>query len=175
MALRHGVRAQRARLAGDDPQSWQDYADADVPIVTQWDDGLHRGTEPGTEPTSSASMPSVVFRMLRDLDVSPGHRALEIGTGTGWNAALLAYRLGAGNVVTVEVDRAVAAAARTALERFGLAVRAVHGDGLAGRPDGAPYDRVIATCAVRTLPYAWVAQCRPLGVIVAPWGPTGAR
>ncbi|WP_107416705.1 MULTISPECIES: methyltransferase domain-containing protein [unclassified Streptomyces] len=154
----------------DDPQSWQDYADADVPIVTQWDDGLHRGTEPGTEPTSSASMPSVVFRMLRDLDVSPGHRALEIGTGTGWNAALLAYRLGAGNVVTVEVDRAVAAAARTALERFGLAVRAVHGDGLAGRPDGAPYDRVIATCAVRTLPYAWVAQCRPLGVIVAPWG-----
>ncbi len=51
----------------DDPQTWQGYADADVPIVTQWDDGRHQGAAPGTEPTSSASMPSVVFRMLRDL------------------------------------------------------------------------------------------------------------
>jgi SAM-dependent methyltransferase len=65
-------------------------------------------------------MPSVVFGMLRDLRLSPGQRALEIGTGTGWNAGLLAHRTGAHNVVTVEVDGAVARHARAALERLKL-------------------------------------------------------
>ncbi|GAA2411774.1 methyltransferase domain-containing protein [Streptomyces glaucosporus] len=153
-----------------DPDAWTRYADADVPVVTQWDDGRHAGTEPGQVPTSSASMPSVVFRMLRDLDVRPGDRVLEIGTGTGWNAALLAHRLGTANVVTVEVDGAVADAARRALDAFGLPVRVVHGDGSRGFPDGAPYDRVIATCGLRSVPYAWVEQCRPGGRIVVPWG-----
>jgi len=154
----------------EDPDAWVRYADADVPVVTQWDDGRHTGTEPGQVPTSSASMPSVVFRMLRDLDVRPGDRVLEIGTGTGWNAALLAHRLGAANVVTVEVDGAVADAARRALDAFGLPVRVVHGDGARGFPGGAPYDRVIATCGLRSVPYAWVEQCRPGGRIVVPWG-----
>lgn len=153
-----------------DPDNWQEYADSDVPIVTQWDDGTHTGTEPGTVSTSSASMPSVVFRMLQDLDVSTGMRVLEIGTGTGWNAALLAHRLGAENAVTVEVDRAVADAARAALERCGMPVRVVHGDGFAGYPEGAPYDRIIATCALRSIPFAWVEQSQPCGIIVAPWG-----
>ncbi|SEP85210.1 protein-L-isoaspartate(D-aspartate) O-methyltransferase [Streptomyces radiopugnans] len=153
-----------------DPDAWARYADADVPVVTQWDDGRHTGTAPGREPTSSASMPSVVFRMLRDLEVRPGHRVLEIGAGTGWNAALLAHRLGTVNVVTVEVDEAVAAAARRALEIFGLPVRVVHGDGSRGFSDGAPYDRIIATCGLRSVPYAWVEQCRPGGLVVAPWG-----
>lgn len=153
-----------------DEDAWFGYADADVPVVTQWDDGQHTGIEPGNVSTSSASMPSVVFRMLRDLDVQPGNRALEIGAGTGWNAALLAHRLGAGNVVTVEVDEAVAAAARTALDHFGLPVRVIHGDGLKGYPEGGPYDRIIATCGFRSIPFAWVEQCRPGGVIVVPWG-----
>lgn len=152
------------------PATWQEYADADVPIVTQWDDGQHAGTEPGIVSTSSMSMPSVVFRMLRDLDVSPGDRVLEIGTGTGWNAALLAHRLGSGNVCSVEVDEGVATAARTALERFGLPVRVIHGDGFKGYPRSAPYGRIIATCGLRSIPVAWVEQCRPGGVIVAPWG-----
>ncbi|MEC4017767.1 methyltransferase domain-containing protein [Streptomyces sp. H27-D2] len=153
-----------------DPAAWQEYADANTPIVTQWDDGKHSGTEPGEDSSSSASMPSVVFRMLRDLDVRAGNTAMEIGTGTGWNAALLAHRLGAENVVTVEVDEAVAASARAALERFGLPVRVVHGDGFLGYPAGAPYDRIIATCGLRSIPFAWVQQSRPGGVIVAPWG-----
>ena len=154
----------------EDPAAWQEYADADTPIVTQWDDGQHAGTEPGIVSTSSMSMPSVVFRMLRDLDVGPGDRVLEIGTGTGWNAALLAHRLGSENVYSVEVDEAVATAARTALERFGLPVHVVHGDGFRGYPPAAPYDRIIATRGLRSIPFAWVEQCRPGGVIVAPWG-----
>ncbi|MEU1662915.1 methyltransferase domain-containing protein [Streptomyces sparsogenes] len=154
----------------DDPAEWLRYADSDVPIVTQWDDGKHSGAEPGRVSTSSASMPSVVFSMLRDLDVRVGHRVLEVGTGTGWNAALLAHRLGAENVVTVEVDEVVAATARATLDRFGAPVRVVHGDGLQGCPDAAPYDRIIATCGMRSIPFSWVRQSRPHGVIVAPWG-----
>ncbi|MEU5434820.1 methyltransferase domain-containing protein [Streptomyces sp. NPDC020719] len=166
MATGRSVAVSKA----DDPTAWHRRADADIPIVTQWDDGKHSGTEPGEVSTSSASMPSVVFSMLRDLDVQPGNRVLEIGTGTGWNAALLAHRLGADNVVTVEVDESVTTTARAALERFGTPVRVVHGDGFKGYPEAAPYDRIIATCGLRSIPFAWVEQCRPGGIIVTPWG-----
>lgn len=115
-------------------------------------------------------MPSVVFRMLQDLDVQPGNRVLEIGTGSGWNAALLAHRLRTENVVTVELDSVVAAEARTALNVFGLPVSVINRDGLKGYPEGGLYDRVIATCGFRELPFAWVEQSRPGGVIVVPWG-----
>ncbi|MYY08901.1 methyltransferase domain-containing protein [Streptomyces sp. SID4919] len=152
------------------PELWRSYADSDVPIVTQWDDGSHTGPGPGVLATSSASMPSVVLRMLRDLDVRPGHRVLDIGTGTGWNAALLAHRVGAEQVVTVEVDGVLAERARLALGRTGFPVSVVHGDGLLGHPPAAPYDRVIVTCGLRALPYAWVRQIRPGGVVVVPWG-----
>ncbi|WP_411137773.1 protein-L-isoaspartate(D-aspartate) O-methyltransferase [Streptomyces sp. C10] len=166
MAVGRSVAVSKA----DDPAKWQEYADSDVPIVTQWDDGKHTGTEPGNVPTSSASMPSVVFRMLQDLDLQPGHKALEIGTATTWNALLMAHRAGPGCVTTVEVDRAVATAAMATVERLGIPVHVVHGDGFQGYLEGAPYDRVIATCGLRSIPFAWVEQCRPGGVIVAPWG-----
>ncbi|MEV7090498.1 methyltransferase domain-containing protein [Streptomyces sp. NPDC093085] len=153
-----------------DPEAWRRYADSDDPIVTQWDDGRHDGAEPGTSFSSSSSMPSLVFSMLADLDVRPGQRVLEIGSGTGWNAALLAYRLGAPNVVTVEVDGAVAARARESLARFGLPAEVVHGDGFLGHPGRAPYDRVIVTCGMRKIPFGWLEQTRPGGVILVPWG-----
>lgn len=153
-----------------DPETWERHALADEPIVTQWDDGAHTGDEPGHVSTSSASMPSVVFTMLRELDVQPGNRVLEIGTGTGWNAALLAHRVGAENVVSVEVDATVAAAAQNALERFGLPVLVVRGDGDEGWADAAPYDRIIATVGVRRIASDWLEQCAPGAVIVAPWG-----
>ncbi|MBM9505397.1 methyltransferase domain-containing protein [Actinacidiphila acididurans] len=155
---------------GEDPETWERTAYADVPVVTQWDDGEHEGTEPGTVATSSASMPYVVAVMLRDLAAGAGMRVLEIGTGTGWNAALLAHRLGDANVVSVEIDPAVAERARAALKRAGLSPEVVLGDGAAGWPEGAPYDRVIATAGVRALPPSWLAQTRPGGVILAPWG-----
>jgi protein-L-isoaspartate(D-aspartate) O-methyltransferase len=153
-----------------DPEGWLLVADSDVPIVTQWDDGQHEGLKPGSLSTSSASMPSVVFRMLRDLDVASGQRVLEVGTGTGYNAALLAHRLGDSNVTTIEVDEAVTEAAIEALERAGRRPRVVCGDGFQGWREGAPYDRVIATCGVRSIPAAWLEQTRPGGIILAPWG-----
>jgi protein-L-isoaspartate O-methyltransferase len=166
MASRSSVSCDRAT----DPARWYGYADADVPITTQWDDGHHTGPQAGRVPTSSTSMPSVVMRMLRELDVHDGMRVLEIGTGTGWNAALLAHRLGDRQVTTVEVDRTVAAAACAALGRAGLEPVTVTGDGLLGYPPGAPYDRILATAGMRRIPYEWIAQTVPGGLIVAPWG-----
>ncbi len=168
----HDMATGRSRTVDKarDPDAWQRYADSDCPIVTQWDDGAHNGPEPGRSFSSSSSMPSLVFSMLADLDVREGQRVLEIGTGTGWNAALLAHRLGAGNVVTVDVDGVVAATARAALRRAGLPVRVLHRDGYLGFPERAPYDRIIVTCGVRDIPYAWVEQTAPGGIILVPWG-----
>ncbi|MEU1403722.1 methyltransferase domain-containing protein [Streptomyces sp. NPDC005728] len=152
-----------------EPGLWFQYADADVPIVTQWDDGKPSG-EGVRVPTSSASMPSVVFRMLRDLDVQAGHTVLEIGTGTGWNAGLLAHRLGVDSVTSIDIDANVADAARDHLAAQELLGVVLTRDGALGDPSGAPYDRVIATAGIRTVPPEWIAQTRPGGVIVAPWG-----
>ncbi|MER7850124.1 methyltransferase domain-containing protein [Kitasatospora sp. NPDC096077] len=152
------------------PEAWRRAVYSDVPLTTQWDDGDHQGDGLGTTPMSSNSMPSMVFSMLQDLDVRPGDRVLEIGTGTGWNAGLLAHRLGDANVVTVEFDPGIARGARENLERAGLAPTVVEGDGRHGRPEGAPYDRIIATCSVVEIPPAWLAQTAPGGIIVAPFG-----
>ncbi|MET9180561.1 methyltransferase domain-containing protein [Kitasatospora aureofaciens] len=152
-----------------DPERWLRLAYADVPIVTQWDDGAEDGEH--TVPTSSASMPTMVVEMLADLDTEPGHRVLEIGTGTGYNAALLTHRLGAEMVSTVEVDPGVTSAARSALRAAGFAPEVVCGDGSLGWPVAAPYDRLISTVSLRTIPPAWLAQTRPGGVIVSPVSP----
>ncbi|MFJ5925890.1 methyltransferase domain-containing protein [Kitasatospora sp. NPDC092948] len=153
-----------------DETGWLATAAADVPIVTQWDDGEHRGAEPGTVASSSASQPSLVASMLEQLQVEPGMRVIEQGTGTGWNAALLAHRLGDANVTTVEIDPQVAAHARTRLHAAGYRPRTVCADGVHGHPGGAPYDRVIATYGLRDVPRAWIEQTRPGGVILAPFG-----
>lgn len=115
-------------------------------------------------------MPRMVAMMLRELDVRDGDKLLEIGTGTGWNSALAAHRLGADRVTTVEVNEVFAerAAACLGVGAGGFAPRVVWGDGIAGWEAGAPYQRLVATCAVRSVPYAWVAQTK--GVIVTPWG-----
>ncbi|WP_308355536.1 methyltransferase domain-containing protein [Streptomyces sp. ODS05-4] len=115
-------------------------------------------------------MPSVVTAMLGALDVREGMRVLEVGTGTGWNAGLMAHRLGPDRVVSVEIDAAVAAQARAALARAGLEPEVVHGDGYEGWAAGAPYDRVIVTAGVREVSPHWLAQARPGGVLLAPWG-----
>lgn len=153
----------------DEPGAWLELAYSDVPINTQVDDGNPGPDGSGFEVTSSSSQPSVVAEMLAELDVMPGDRVLEIGTGTGWNAALLAHVAGAGNVTTIEVDPDVAAHARAALQANGYsAVATVVGDGVVGWPGEAPYDRVVSTVGVAAIPYPWVEQTRPGGRIVAP-------
>ncbi len=153
----------------DDPDQWRALVDGDDSVVTQADDGTDRfGVDKGVCPTSSSSAPRVMERMLELLDVDAGMDVLEIGAGTGYNAALLDDRVAPGRVTTIEVDPAIADHGRRALARAGRAVTVVTGDGALGHPDNAPYDRVIATASAVTVPYAWVAQSRPGGVIVVP-------
>nr|WP_269078182.1 protein-L-isoaspartate O-methyltransferase [Streptomyces sp. YIM 121038] len=119
------------------------------------------------------SCQAVVVDMLDSLLLEPGHRVLELGTGCGWNAALLSWRTGPHRTVSVETDPELARTARRALERAGAAVAVEAADGTGGWPPGALYDRMIATYAVERIPWAWVAQTRPGGRIVAPWGHLG--
>jgi protein-L-isoaspartate O-methyltransferase len=156
----------------EDPQRWLELAYANDSVITQVDDG-HPADQDGHgfEVSSSASTPSVVAQMLAALEAAPGMRVLEIGTGTGYNAALLAHRLGAHHVVSVEIDPSVAEHARQALATAGYgAVRVITGDGTEGYPPAAPYDRVISTAAAAEVPYAWVAQTNPGGSVLTPWG-----
>jgi protein-L-isoaspartate O-methyltransferase len=153
----------------DAPDTWLELAYRNEPVLTQVDDG-HPPVAGGWEVTSSTSAPSVVAKMLTALDVvEAGMRVLEIGAGTGWNAALLAWRVGAANVTTVEIDPILAEQARTARDAAGFGkVIVVTGDGTLGYPDAAPYDRVIATVGVRDVPYSWVGQTAPGGRLVVP-------
>jgi protein-L-isoaspartate(D-aspartate) O-methyltransferase len=153
-----------------DPDRWLRLAYANDVIAIQYDDGATEPGQVGKRVTSSVSMPEIVFDMLDQLDVHSGHRVLEIGAGSGWNAGLLCARLGAANVTTIEIDRGLAAAARRALAGAGFLPRVVVGDGEQGYAPNGPYDRIIATAAVQNVPYAWVEQVRPGGVIVTPWG-----
>jgi protein-L-isoaspartate O-methyltransferase len=111
-------------------------------------------------------MPTVMAGMLEALDLQPGHRVLEIGTGTGYNAALLCQRVGAHNVASVELDPALADAARRALAELGLHPRVHVGDGAAGLAAAAPFDRIIATASADHIPPAWISQLSPTGAIV---------
>jgi protein-L-isoaspartate(D-aspartate) O-methyltransferase len=155
-----------------DPDRWRHLVYRDAPITTQLDDGATVWPDRSNYITSSSSQPSVMLAMLDALDVHDGHRVLEIGTGTGYNTALLAQRLGDEQVTTVEVDADLTAHAGQALRAAGYKPTVMCGDGAAGYPEHAPYDRIICTAAVTAghIPYAWITQARSDGVIVTPWG-----
>lgn len=151
-------------LRTDDPKDWLELAYGHHFVITQVDDGRPLGPGlRGGEISSSASRPDVVALMLAALHIEEGMTVCEIGTGTGYNAALLAARLGDENVTTIEVDPELAARARRSLTAAGHEVTVVTGDGAAGYPPRAPYDRIIATAAVQQVPYPWIAQTRPGG------------
>lgn len=126
----------------------------------------HRPTDAaGTH--SSASQPSIVARMLEAAELAPGQRVLEIGAGTGYNAALIHHITGA-PVTTVEISPVVAEEARTSLATADIqGVTVLTGDGLHGVP-GGPYDRIIVTCGIGGIATAWLDQLAPEGTILAP-------
>ncbi|MFD4831230.1 protein-L-isoaspartate O-methyltransferase [Streptomyces uncialis] len=110
-------------------------------------------------------MPAAVAAMLTALDLAPGDRVLDLGTGTGWAAALLSV-YGA-EVTTVEADGTVAAEAAARLAPFGN-IAAVHGDAVLGHPGSAAFDAGFAGFAVRRIPAAWLTRSRPGARILAP-------
>jgi protein-L-isoaspartate(D-aspartate) O-methyltransferase len=145
-------------LPGVDPgQAYQDVA-----IVVKSDaDGL---------PLSASTQPAMMATMLDQLGLAAGHRVLEIGTGTGYNAALIAHVVGdQESVVTIEVVPELISRAQASLAAAGYGgVTVVCGDGAAGVPDHAPYDRIIVTAGVWDLAPQWLAQLAPGGRIVLP-------
>jgi protein-L-isoaspartate(D-aspartate) O-methyltransferase len=118
------------------------------------------------------SQPYVVAYMTEQLGVRPEHRVLEIGTGSGYQAAVLS-RL-AREVVSVERYRTLADTARARLAALGYGnVEVIVGDGFAGVPERAPFDRIIVTAAAEAIPEALVAQLAEGGVLLLPLGPHG--
>ena len=161
----------------DDPDFAQ-WAHQDYALAVQVDDGTPGGG-PNGQPgwgrlrTSSISQPSLVVDMLQQLDVHDGHRVLEIGTGTGYNTALLCHALTEKAVVSVEIDQGLAATAVKNLATAGFHPNVLTADG-AGHPvpgvDEGLFHRLLSTVAVREdVPSSWVRQVRPGGVIVTPF------
>lgn len=139
------------------------------PATVYTDEAIVTHRDAQGRPTSSSSQPAIMARMLEQLAIEPGQRVLEIGAGSGYNAALIAHLVGPGGWVdTVDLDSEVSAAARAGLARAGVERVTVHtGDGWLGVP-GATFDRVIATVGVWDIAPAWVRQLAPNGLLVAP-------
>jgi protein-L-isoaspartate(D-aspartate) O-methyltransferase len=142
-----------------DPVS-QAYQDEAFVIKTD-EDGL---------PVSSSSQPAIMAIMLEQLGVAAGQRVLEIGTGTGYNAALMSRLVGPeGSVVTVDIDPDLAERARANLGAAGYRdVIVICGDGGFGAREFAPYDRIIVTAGASDLAPEWLAQLGPGGRIALP-------
>jgi protein-L-isoaspartate(D-aspartate) O-methyltransferase len=128
-------------------------------------------------PVSSSSQPAIMAIMLQQLGLAPGHRVLEVGTGTGYNAALMTHLVGErGSVVTVDIDADMVARAQANLAAAGyLNVIVACGDGGFGAPDYAPYDRVIVTAGAWDLAPEWLAELGPGGRIVLPLSVRGIQ
>ncbi|WP_327218274.1 methyltransferase domain-containing protein [Streptomyces cyaneofuscatus] len=159
----HGSRGYE-RLWGEDPdpvrrRRWVRGVYGDEALATRMRDG---------ELISSSSQPSLMALMLEALDVRDGHTVLEIGTGPGYNAALLSHRLGDAAVTSVDLDPEITDAARSHLAAAGYRPTVITGDGARGCPQRAPYDRIIATCTLPAVPSAWPEQCSPGARILAP-------
>lgn len=133
---------------------------------------LSRGTP---REMSSSSEPVLMAQMLHALDVQPGQRVLEIGTGSGYNAGLLAHLVAPeGQVDTIDIQARLTERAAPILQQLaGDRVRVHTGDGLLGVPQHAPYDRIIATAGHTAVPPAWVAQLAVGGKLLLNMGDNG--
>src|SRR6266568_5054930 len=133
----------------------------DDAIVTKYADGMV---------ISSSSQPSLMAIMLEQLQLEPGHRVLEIGAGTGYNAALMAHIVGnSGQVITVDIDEDIVENARTHLAAAGFdVVQVICADGGLGYPAAAPFDRIILTVSAGDIAPAWWKQLKPGGRLLLP-------
>jgi methyltransferase of ATP-grasp peptide maturase system len=141
---------------------WLDAVYSDEPLVTALAE-----IESGSRVTvSSSSKPALMARMLAALDVHDGMNVLEIGTGTGYNAALLTHRLGDEHVFSVDIGADLVETARERLAELGYAPTLATTHGAGGLPKHAPYDRIIGTLSVPSVPWAWAEQLADGGLVL---------
>ncbi len=143
----------------------------DRPTATQLkkiycDDALVSHRNP--HPTSSTSQPSLVAQMLEQLQLKPGMKVLEIGAGTGWNAALMGHIVGSkGHVYSIDIQADVARRARRHVRRLGAEnVTIITADGGNGYRKGAPYDRIITTVSCPDVSPHWMDQLKEDGALL---------
>lgn len=152
--------------SGDD--GWLDAVYRNQPLITDL-----ATTSTGERVTvSSSTKPGLMVRMLEALEVRDGQRVLEIGTGTGYNAALLAHRLGSGEVYSVDIGAALVELARDRLAGLGLTPTLAASHGASGLPEHAPFDRIIATCSLPAVPWTWAEQLRGGGLVLVDLKPS---
>jgi methyltransferase of ATP-grasp peptide maturase system len=148
-----------------DESGWLEAVYDDRTLITALaDDHGPRGVQ--QIPVSSSTTPALMAHILEELDIAPGMRVLEIGTGTGYHAAVLCAALGQDNVVSVELRPELVSAAGQRLAELGYHPVLRAADGENGLAEHAPYDRIIATCAVTAIPAAWISQLAPDGVLL---------
>ncbi len=140
------------------------------PAAAYRDEALVIKFSPDGLPISSSSQPAMMAIMLDQLGLRPGHRVLEIGTGSGYNAAVMSAVVGPdGEVVTIDIDPELVARAQASLRAVGADAVTVHcADGGYGDPAGAPFDRIIVTAGAWDIAPAWLDQLVPGGCLVLP-------
>jgi protein-L-isoaspartate(D-aspartate) O-methyltransferase len=148
------LKVERENFVVEDQRKYS-YIDSPLPI-------LHGQT---------ISAPSMIAIMLECAEFERGQKVLEIGTGSGYNAALIAEMVGPENVVTIERNSALAKFGGDNLKAAGYGVKVVIGDGSLGYPDDMPYERIFATAGAPRIPKPWTEQTRMGGRIIAPIGP----
>lgn len=155
----------RWRDGASDPDGWLEAGYANRSLVTSVA-GTHADLAGPDEavsglPTSSATLPGLVVRMLRHARIRPGCDVLDVGTGSGYSTALLARRLGSTATVSIDIDPYLTGAARSRLEDIGLRPQIVTGDATGPLPGS--YDRIVSMMAVRPVPASWLGALRPGG------------
>ncbi len=147
------------------------------PEATYADDAIVTKRDQGGQAISSSSQPAIMAIMLDQLDLAPGQRVLEIGAGTGYNAALISHIVGAsGQVTSIDIDPELVVTAREHLASAGFAaVTVASADGARGYLEHAPYDRIIATVGVSDLAGPWLEQAAPGARIVVPLDVRGTQ
>ncbi|MGQ0778233.1 MAG: methyltransferase domain-containing protein [Pseudonocardiales bacterium] len=143
-------------------QAWWELVYSDTTVITRVLPGS-RGI-PG--PVSSSTKPGLMLRMLEALDIDDGMRVLEIGTGSGYNAAVLCARLGAQQVYSVDLRPELVELARERLARLGYQPTLVARDGVEGLAEYGPFDRIIVTCGMPFIPTTWITQLTPGGLLL---------
>ncbi len=151
-----------------DEQEWARAAYGDQTLITAVG-GVHAdhappGDNPSGRPTSSSTLPSLALRMYRHGQLYDGADILDVGTGSGYGAALLTQRFGGEHVTSVDVDPYLTTAAAERLDQVGLHPRVETVDATGPLPGS--YDRIVSMTSVRPIPESWLAALRPDGRLV---------